>query len=60
MNMRWIVRMARWARHPPSEKMVKLVLSIVAVAAVIYVIERYVGWPDWMSLDNTRGRLTPR
>ncbi|WP_296764975.1 hypothetical protein [Sediminimonas sp.] len=60
MNMRWIVRMARWARNPPSEKMVKLVLGIVAVAAAIYVTERYIGWPEWMRIDNTRGRLTPR
>lgn len=52
--------MARWARNPPSEKMVKLVLSIVAVAAAIYLLERYVGWPDWASIDNARGRLTPR
>ena len=52
--------MSRWARNPPSPRMVKLVLSIVAVAAAIYLVERHLGWPEWMTVDNTRGRLMPR
>ena len=38
--------MARWARNPPSEQRVKLVLLIVLLCAALFVIERYVGWPD--------------
>ena len=30
MNLRWMVRAAKWARNPPSEKMVKLVFGIIA------------------------------
>lgn len=60
MNPRWFLHMSKWVRHPPSTKRVKLVFGVVAVCAVLFVIERYIGWPDWLSLDPnaTRPRFT--
>lgn len=42
MNPRYLLRMAKWARNPPSEKRVKFALAIVAICLVIYVVERLV------------------
>jgi hypothetical protein len=43
--------MAQWARNPPSPARVKLVLAVIALCLAIVAIERWVGWPDWMSLE---------
>ena len=59
MNPIWFIRMSKWARNPPSKRMVKLVFGILAVAIAIFLIERYIGWPDWLSLERTP-RLRPR
>lgn len=48
----WLLRASRWARNPPAMGRVKLVLAVVALCAVLFVIERYVGWPDWLSVDR--------
>lgn len=53
-----LLRMKRWAANPPSEKMVKLVLGIIAFCILVYLIERLVGWPDWLTPNHVpRGRL---
>ncbi len=57
MNPRWLLRMKRLAQHPPSESRVKLVFGVIAVCLAIFVIERVVGFPDWMNA-STAG--TPR
>lgn len=51
MNPRWLFRMARWAHRPPSAKRVLLVLGIVAACFAIVAVERFVGWPDWMTVE---------
>jgi len=48
MNLRHLWRMARWARHPPSEGQVKLVLAVIAVCVAIVAVEWLVGFPDWL------------
>lgn len=60
MNLRWLLRMSRWARNPPSESRVKLVLAIILVCLAIYGIERFWGWPDWLTLEGDPGRRVPR
>ncbi|MEL6509230.1 MAG: hypothetical protein AAFQ32_05535 [Pseudomonadota bacterium] len=57
MNLRWMVRAARWARNPPSEKMVKLVFGIIAAGLVLVGIEYFIGWPDWLTVNDTRGLI---
>ena len=56
MNLTWLLRMARWARHPPSEARVKLVLGVIAACLVLVAIERFVGWPEVLTLQGG-GRL---
>lgn len=48
MTLRHLWRMARWARHPPSEGRVRLVLAVIALCAAVVVLERIAGFPDWL------------
>lgn len=48
---RWLIRMAMWARRPPSESRVKLVLGVIAIGIAIVLIEKFIGWPDWATAD---------
>ncbi|MEP5152043.1 hypothetical protein [Planktotalea sp.] len=46
INPRHFLRMAKWAHRPPSEKRVKFVIMIILICAALFLVERYVGWPD--------------
>lgn len=50
--MHWLFRMSKWARNPPSEKRVMLVLAVIAICVAIYAVERWIGWPDWMTVEG--------
>lgn len=52
MNLTWLVRMAKWARHPPSPGRVKLVLGVVAICFALWGVELFWGWPDWLSVNG--------
>lgn len=52
-QLRHLMRMSRWARKPPSEARVKMVLGILVACLLLFAIERLVGWPDWLTLENT-------
>jgi hypothetical protein len=58
MNPRWLLLMARLARNPPSAARVKLVLGILVFIAVLYLIERYIGWPDFLTVEPRSMRIT--
>ena len=45
---RWLLRMARWARKPPSAARVRLVAGVIVLCLVLFAIERLFGWPDWL------------
>lgn len=58
MNFFQMMRMAKWARNPPSEKRVKLVLAVIALCLMLYGVERFIGWPDWLTVgEPLRGRF---
>ena len=54
MNFLWLLRMAKWARNPPSAGRVKLVLAVIALCLALYAIERWVGWPEALSTERVR------
>lgn len=56
MNPRHLLRMSQWARNPPSEKRVKLVLGIIILCLVIGGIEYMGWWPEWAKGEWTRFR----
>lgn len=59
MNQRWLFKMARWARNPPSEARVKFVLAIIALCLALAAVEYFIGWPDALSLDPKGQRWRP-
>ena len=52
MNPRHFLRMAKWARHPPGEKRVKLVLGVILLCLILFAVERWIGWPDALTLSK--------
>lgn len=52
MNPIWLLRMAKWVRHPPSAARVRLVLGIVAASLVIFGIEYFWGWPEALTVNK--------
>jgi hypothetical protein len=52
--MTWLLRMARWARHPPSPRRVALVLGVVAACLALVAVERVVGWPEALTVERLR------
>jgi hypothetical protein len=58
MHLTWFLRMARWARRPPSARRVVYVLAVIAVCLILFGIERVFGWPDFLTPSMTeRGRI---
>lgn len=55
INPRHFLHMSRWARNPPSAARVKMGIVVIVICAVIFLIERYVGWPN--SLTPNRFKL---
>ena len=61
MNYTWFVRMARWVRNPPSPTRVKLVLGVIALCFLLFGIEYFFGWPDWLTVNGgNRSNRLPR
>ena len=59
MHPRWLLRMAKLAHRPPSETRVKLVFGTLALCFVLFAIEYFVGWPDWLTADLPSSRMRP-
>ncbi|MDQ7071545.1 MAG: hypothetical protein Q9M48_12555 [Rhodobacterales bacterium] len=59
MNPRHLLRMARWARNPASAKRVRLVFGIVGICVALYAVERFLGWPDFLSREVGTNRWRP-
>ena len=51
---RWLLRMSRWSRNPPSAQKVKWGLALIALCLLIYGIEQAGWWPDWATAQRLR------
>lgn len=54
----WLVRMARWVRHPPAPRRVALWVGVIVVCLMVAGAEWLWGWPDWLTV-NGKPRLKP-
>ena len=59
-NLIWLLRASKWARNPPSAKMVKLVFAIILIGLVILGLEWLDLWPEWAQMERGRGPRLPR
>jgi len=53
MNPRWLVKMALWVRNPPSKRHQWIVGITFAIAAILYGIEHFFGWPEALTVNKT-------
>lgn len=49
--MIWLLRMAKWARHPPSPRRVMIVAIVVAAGFALAGLEWLGLWPDWAQVE---------
>lgn len=59
-NLNWLIRASNWARNPPGPRKVKLVLGVIAVGLVLLALEKLGWWPEWATMERTRGMRLPR
>ena len=59
MNICWLLRAKRIAARPPAEAMFKMVVGIILFCALLYGIERFIGWPEWLTPNETL-RVRPK
>lgn len=57
MNPLFFLRLARWARNPPSPRKLMLIGAVVAFCLTLVAVEYFVGWPDWLTVNGKTGRL---
>ncbi|MEN8831619.1 hypothetical protein [Pacificibacter sp.] len=60
MNLLWLMRAKRWAKHPPSAGRVKLVLGVILICLILVGIEKTIGVPEWMQLERMNRHGLPR
>jgi hypothetical protein len=54
VNLRWLLRMSRWARNPPASGRVKLVLGLIAALLLIAALEHFGVWPESLTARRMR------
>ncbi|WP_424830684.1 hypothetical protein [Ruegeria sp.] len=56
MNLRHLLRMSKWARNPPSEKQVIMVVVILLLCFALFGLEYMGWWPDWAEREPLKFR----
>lgn len=44
--LRWLLRMARWVRHPPSARQAAIMLGALAAALLLAGLQQAGLWPE--------------
>ena len=58
MNIHWLLRLAHWARHPPSPRRMALIAGVILLCLALVGIERFWGWPEALTVaPGGRGPL---
>ncbi len=52
--VRWLMHMSRWARKPPSQRKVLLVIGVIVLCLALYGLEKAGAWPDWAQAERLR------
>jgi hypothetical protein len=55
----WLMRMARWVRHPPSPRAVRGLLIVLGLCLALVGIEALGLWPDWATTEGGGRPLRP-
>lgn len=52
MNPIWFLRMAKWARNPPSWRRVVAWAAVIALCLGVVAFELIFGWPEALKLNS--------
>jgi hypothetical protein len=55
VNLIWFLRMAKWARHPPSARTVAMWGVVIGLCLMVAGFEFLFGWPEALTLPNPGG-----
>jgi uncharacterized membrane protein YhhN len=51
-QMRLLLRLAQWLRHPPPRRTLWIIAAVLAVSLLLAGLERGLGWPEWLTVDR--------
>ncbi len=57
---RLLPRLAMWIRRPPSPRRMLIIAVVVAAALAIAGIERFVGWPEALTVEKLPRNPVPQ
>lgn len=57
LDPHWLMRMARWARNPPSWGAFRFLLLIVVLCAALYAVDLIWGWPEALTPERINRRM---
>lgn len=57
---RLLPRLAMWIRRPPSPRKMLIIAVVAAAALAIAGIEKYVGWPDALTVERLPRNPVPQ
>jgi hypothetical protein len=57
---RILPRLALWIRRPPSPRRMAIIAVVVAAALAIVAIEKFVGWPEALTVERMPRNPVPQ
>lgn len=57
---RLLPRLAMWVRRPPSPRRMLIIAVVVVAALAIAGIEKYVGWPEALTVERLPRNPVPQ
>jgi hypothetical protein len=57
---RLLLYMSRWSRRPPSRRQAIAIVITLGLIAAIVAVERFVGWPDALTVERLPRSVIPR
>jgi hypothetical protein len=57
---RILPRLAMWIRRPPSPRRMLLIAVVVAAALAIAGVEKFVGWPEALTVERLPRNPVPQ
>ncbi|WBV44511.1 hypothetical protein [Pseudoroseomonas cervicalis] len=57
--LRLSVFLTRLVRNPPSRQRAMMMLAALLICLALLLVERFIGWPDWATLERSPRMIRP-
>lgn len=54
MNIRHLLRVSKWARHPPSSQRIMILAVVLVLSLTVYGLDYFGVWPEWARTERIR------